>query len=183
MINGTLNLTEMYINPIGSYTPQEIISNYCMQVSSYLITILIFSLFFICYRSDIKQHVKDFCDWIKPKVKNPKGKKLLSEFPQSIEDSLGFIAFTGVGIIIYLYHYMISIPQYIFLGILFAILLFNRILGLAQWIILKYAEKQMQNLSKNFNISDLMKNIPTDDLKEYDILGNDDQDEENDKRN
>jgi len=152
MLNSSINLSSLVItNPNNPLTREEIALNFCNQMNSYLLTILIFTLFVCCYYGDIKHHVQDLCNFLKKRIKNLTIKKFLIRFPEQLFYSLSFIAFTGSGIILYFYKEYLSIIQIVFISVLFLILAFNRLVDLSQWVINKVIERETNKAQDKIN--------------------------------
>jgi len=164
-----INITQLE-NP--QYSFSELATLFNTEVNGYLLTVLIICMFYLCYRSDLKDYLVKFMSWVCKNVDDPKLKQFLVKFPNDVEDSLGFIAFTGIGILIYIYYTFLSIPQIIILSILALILIIHRFIELLVWLSQKiigyYVGKKLGAVSKQ--MEDILSNTeeykPEDSLKE-----------------
>ena len=154
-MNSSINMSQGIVD----LSREELAFNFCNNLYSYLLTILIFVLFYIMYRQELKQYVYMFFNWIAKDIKDFKTKKYLLNIPEDIEWALGYFSIFGVGIILWFYSDYMSLTQTIILFIFVGILVLHRLIELISWISKKligfYIKNKMGKVTKE--MEDLFK--------------------------
>jgi len=158
-MNSSVNSSylENIIDPTVSYTFNDLATLFNSELNSYLLTILIIGIIYTIYNDDLKEYVTLFSKWLSVKIENKFIKKFVIELPDSLNWSLGYLSFTGFGILVYIYGSFLTFTQKVILFIITLFLIYRRTVQFLLWVSHKiinyYVNKQLGETS------DMIQNI------------------------